>query len=133
MSTARPAPCVLAISVLAACSLSALSARAQAPAESTEPEQTPSGGARPAEPAVEDDGWPDLSTFLDSKLGFLPIASPITEPAVGYGAAGGLMFLSKSFGDVAAGLGRPNITVVGGMGTSNGTWGALAADIRYWL
>lgn len=81
----------------------------------------------------KDDGWPDLSKFLDQKYGFLPIAMPITEPAVGYGAAGGLVFLSKSLGDAAKGLGRPNITFVGGMGTANGSWGAVAADIRYWL
>ncbi|HYQ03321.1 MAG TPA: BamA/TamA family outer membrane protein [Polyangiaceae bacterium] len=81
----------------------------------------------------KDDGWPDLSSFLDQKYGFLPIAMPITEPAVGYGAAGGLVFLSKSLGEAAKGLGRPNITFVGGMGTANGSWGAVAADIRYWM
>jgi outer membrane protein assembly factor BamA len=58
---------------------------------------------------------------------------PITEPAVGYGAAGGLMFLSKPLPQAEDGLGRPNITVVGGLGTENGTWGAVAADMRYWL
>ena len=105
----------------------------------------PSPDAQPAEDAdtspapnkaklpPKDDGWPDLSSFLDQKYGFLPIAMPITEPAVGYGAAGGLVFLSKSLGEAAKGLGRPNITFVGGMGTANGSWGAVAADIRYWL
>jgi len=94
----------------------------------------PGGGAPPAEPAKRPgDNWPDVSHFLDRVYGFLPIASPITEPAVGYGAAGGLMFLSKSFGDAAAGLGRPNITFVGGMGTENGSWGLFGGDIRYWL
>ena len=80
-----------------------------------------------------DDGWPDLSSFLDEKYGFLPIAMPITEPAVGYGAAGGLMFISKPLGAAAQGLGRPNITFVGGFGTQNGSWGAAAVDMRYWL
>jgi hypothetical protein len=94
----------------------------QAPAPASGPTPTPPG-----------DGWPDVSSFLDDRYGFLPIAAPITEPAVGYGAAGGLMFLSKSFGDVKKGLGRPNITFVGGMGTSNGSWGFFGADVRYWL
>jgi hypothetical protein len=86
---------------------------------------------KPPEPAR--DKWPDASAFLDKKYGFLPIVSLITEPAVGYGASGGLMFLSKSFGDAAAGLGRPNITYVGGMGTANRSWGVFGTDVRYWL
>jgi len=80
-----------------------------------------------------DDGWLDLSHFLDEKYGFLPVVMPITEPAVGYGAAGGLMFISKPLGQAVAGFGRPNITMVGGLGTANGTWGSMAVDIRYWL
>lgn len=75
-----------------------------------------------------EDGWPDVSGFLDTKYGFLPIAIPITEPAVGYGAAAGMAFISESFGS-----GRPDITVLGGLGTENGTWGALAGDSRTWL
>src|SRR5690348_11474362 len=42
-----------------------------------------------------EDGWLDVSEFLEEKYGFLPLVVPITEPAVGYGAAGGLLFLSK--------------------------------------
>jgi outer membrane protein assembly factor BamA len=80
-----------------------------------------------------EDGWFDVSGFLEEKYGFLPLVTPITEPAVGYGAAGGLMFLSKPIPQAEDGLGRPSITVVGGLGTANGTWGALAGDIRYWL
>src|SRR6516164_7355446 len=62
----------------------------------------------------------DVSRFLDQRYGFLPLAVPITEPAVGYGAAGGLAFISSPLGDAAAGHGRPNITFVGGLGTDNG-------------
>ena len=80
-----------------------------------------------------EDGRLDVSGFLDEKFGFLPVVIPITEPAVGYGAGGGLMFLSKPLGQVRDGLGRPNITVVGGLGTENGTWGTFAGDMRYWL
>ena len=51
-----------------------------------------------APPPAEDDGWFDLSDFLDEKYGFLPLLVPITEPAVGYGAAGGLAFIDKPRG-----------------------------------
>jgi len=88
---------------------------------------------KPSAPSVSsDDGWPDASGFLDRKYGFLPVVMPITEPAVGYGAAGGLAFISKPLPEANQGLARPNITMVGAMGTENGSWGAMAADIRYW-
>jgi hypothetical protein len=99
----------------------------EAPATNVKP------APKPAAATPEKDRWPDASNFLDKKYGFLPIVTPITEPAVGYGASGGLMYLSKSFGDASAGLGRPNITFIGGMGTANGSWGVYGADVRYWL
>jgi hypothetical protein len=80
-----------------------------------------------------EDGWLDVSGFLDETYGFVPLVIPITEPAVGYGAAGGLAFIDKPFGKAQAGYGRPNITVVGGLGTENGTWGAMAGDMRHWM
>lgn len=81
----------------------------------------------------KEDGWLDVSGFLDEKYGFLPIVIPITEPAVGYGAAVGLTFISKPLGESAAGFGRPNFTIVGGLGTANGSWGAVAGDVRHWF
>lgn len=86
-----------------------------------------------AAPAADADGWPDLSAFLNEKYGVLPVVFPITEPAVGYGLVGGAAFISKPLGAARAGLGRPNVTFVGGLGTENGTWGVFAADMRYWL
>jgi outer membrane protein assembly factor BamA len=80
-----------------------------------------------------EDGWVDVGGFLDQAYGFLPVVIPITEPAVGYGAAGGLTFISKPLSEAQAGFGRPNITIVGGLGTENGSWGGLAADVRHWL
>jgi outer membrane protein assembly factor BamA len=80
-----------------------------------------------------EDGWLDASAFLEEKYGFLPIPLIVTEPAVGYGGGAGLMFLSKPLPATEDGLGRPNITVVGGLGTENGTWGAFAGDLRYFL
>ncbi|HWO14983.1 MAG TPA: BamA/TamA family outer membrane protein [Polyangiaceae bacterium] len=92
------------------------------------------GAARDApQTPPDDDGWPDVSGFLNEKYGFLPMVFPITEPAVGYGAVGGVAFISKPLGAARAGLGRPNITFVGGLGTENGSWGVFAADMRYWL
>ena len=80
-----------------------------------------------------EDGWFDVSGFLEEKYGFIPIPLIITEPAVGYGGGAGLMFLSKPLPQAEDGLGRPNITTVGGFGTENGTWGTFGADLRYWL
>jgi len=80
-----------------------------------------------------EDGWFDVSGFLEEKYGFIPIPLIITEPAVGYGGGVGLMFLSKPLPQAEDGLGRPNITAVGGFGTENGTYGAFAGDMRYWL
>jgi hypothetical protein len=81
----------------------------------------------------EEDGWVDMSNFIASRFGFLPFAVPITEPAVGYGALGGIAFLTAPSLGERAGFARPNITAVGGLGTQNGTWGAFAGDMRHWL
>lgn len=80
-----------------------------------------------------EDGWLDVSGFLDEKYGFLPIVLPITEPAVGYGAGSGLAFISSPLGGGKDGHARPNISAAGGFGTENGSWGAFAGDMRYWL
>src|SRR5215471_20320677 len=80
-----------------------------------------------------EDNWFDVSGFLEQKYGFIPLPIIITEPAIGYGGGAGLMFLSKPLPQTEDGLGRPNITVVGGFGTENDTWGSLAGDLRYWL
>ena len=80
-----------------------------------------------------DDGWIDMSGFLDQKFGFVPLVVPITEPAVGFGAAGGLTFVqAPKAGAVQDAFARPNMTAVGGLGTENGTWGAFGADVRHW-
>lgn len=80
-----------------------------------------------------EDGWFDASGFLDEAYGFIPVALPITEPALGYGAAGGLMFIDQPMGAASSGFGRPNITAVGGLATANGSWGAAAGDVRHWM
>src|SRR5688572_30595532 len=69
--------------------------------------QTNTGGAQTAPAAAAaptgspnkfispDDGWLDVSGFMDTKFGFMPIGTVITEPAVGVGFAGGLAFVSQ--------------------------------------
>jgi outer membrane protein assembly factor BamA len=96
-------------------------------------EKSPDTTPAPSKFRSADDGWPDVSGFLDEKYGFLPVLIPITEPAVGYGAAVGLAFLSRPLGEARAGFGRPDITIAGGLGTENGSWGVLVGDVRHWL
>ena len=85
------------------------------------------GATADVQPAPTDDGWPDISRFMDKKYGFMPVGTLITEPALGVGAAAGLAFIG---GPVS---GRPDIFLVGGMGTNNGSKGALVGDMRHWF
>ena len=96
-------------------------------------EEQQTAAKAPSKVISTEDGWLDVSGFLDETYGFVPLVIPITEPAVGYGAAGGLAFIDKPIGEAQAGFGRPNVTVVGGLGTENGTWGAMAGNMRHWL
>lgn len=79
------------------------------------------------------DGWFDVSGFLDTAYGFVPMAMPITEPAVGYGAGGGLVFIGRHEPKPGEEYRKPNLTAVGGMGTENGSWVVFAGDSRTWL
>ena len=70
----------------------------------------------------------DLSSFLMKKHGILPVISPITEPAVGYGAIGGaLYFVPKS--DPKQ---QPDIIAAAGGITSNGSWLSGGGYIGFW-
>jgi hypothetical protein len=94
---------------------------------------TPEATNAPSKFRSPEDNWLDVSKFLDQRYGFLPIVLPITEPAVGYGGFGGLAFLDKPLGQSLGGYGRPDITAVGGLGTENGTWGVMAANLHHWF
>lgn len=74
----------------------------------------------------------DISNYLFNLHGFLPIVSPITEPAVGYGAVvAGAFFIPKK--DTKKGEFRmPDIAAAMGGYTENGTWFAGAAYFGYW-
>jgi len=106
--------------------LAATLAAASPSAADDEPSRPAADANAPSKVLSADDGWLDVSGFLDEAYGFVPLVIPITEPAVGYGAAGGLAFIDKPKGEAQAGFGRPNITAVGGLGTENGTWGVMA-------
>ncbi|MFC2085639.1 hypothetical protein ACFLRO_00340 [Bacteroidota bacterium] len=73
------------------------------------------------------DGHPDLSEMMNSAYGVLPVAQPITEPALGIGVAGGLLYMHTKSSDMARAPGTPpDLSMVGGMYTANGSWaGAL--------
>lgn len=83
-----------------------------------------------------EDGAFDISDFLASRTGFLPLVMPITEPAVGYGLAGGLAFFHEKPRVVQTPDGPrvvpPNVTAVGGMATENDSWGAFAGHMHQW-
>ena len=93
---------------------------------------TPQNDARPTFRHPED-GWFDVSGFLDHSYGFVPIAAPITEPAVGLGAAGALVFIDKQKGGSRRTNTPPNITAVGGLATEDGSDGLFGFDSRHWL
>jgi hypothetical protein len=91
----------------------------------------PAAGAE--RPSLYDpqDGWLDLSGFLDTAYGFVPLVLPITEPAVGYGAIGALVFVDRN-APVEGRFVRPNLAVAGGLKTQNGTDGLFAGHLGTW-
>ena len=86
------------------------------------------------------DGAFDMSRFIKTRTGFVPILAPVTEPAVGYGIAGGLVFFHRKEEEQPpdpppAGEGRmtaPSLTFVGGLATENGSWGVFGAHRGAW-
>ncbi|MBY6185689.1 BamA/TamA family outer membrane protein [Marinobacter hydrocarbonoclasticus] len=88
----------------------------------------------------------DMGNYLaENAYGFLPVPTIITEPAVGYGFGLAGVFLHESEAEKAqrkaealasfdggARLLPPAATVVGALGTENGTWFAFAGHRRTW-
>lgn len=68
--------------VLWLCIVSANLAATSSPAGAAEASQ-PADAKEPSKFYSAEDGWLDVSGFLDEKYGFLPVVVPITEPAVG--------------------------------------------------
>lgn len=90
-------------------------------------------GSKPSRLIDADDGWLDLSEFLDTAYGFVPLVSPITEPAVGYGAAAAVVFIDRQTSTAQQRHSRPNIAAIGGAATENGTRGLFAGHLGTWL
>ncbi len=80
-----------------------------------------------------EDGSFDVSKVADKSRNVIPLVFPITEPAVGYGALGGLIFLEQPEETKEGETMRPNIMAFGGLATENGTWGAFGGDLRHWM
>ena len=81
----------------------------------------------------DSDGWLDFSQFLDTAYGFVPLIVPITEPAVGYGAVGAVVFVDRHAAGQGQRFTRPNIAAVGGLATENGTRGAFGLHLGTWM
>ncbi|MGH7585028.1 MAG: hypothetical protein ACREMH_02170, partial [Gemmatimonadales bacterium] len=118
----RPWPCALVVAVLAF----ARGTPAAAPEVDT---MAAAGSSRFKDPK---DGWFDVSTLLASPRGFLIVPIPVTEPAVGYGVAGGPVFLSPRRDEGIEGWARPDITALFGLWTENGTWGIGGGHLGTW-
>ncbi|MBY5991137.1 BamA/TamA family outer membrane protein [Ferrimonas balearica] len=92
------------------------------------------------------DGRFDMGNYLaENAYGFLPVPILITEPAVGYGFGVAGLFLHESEADKEARKAQalssfdggaqllpPAATVVGALGTENGTWFVLGGHRRTW-
>jgi hypothetical protein len=103
------------------------------PAEQQQPE--PPQPESPISFVDPKDGQFDLSQFLASRVGFMPIPIVITEPAVGFGGGLGLMFLHDHLGRRDAegkSLGVPSITGIAGGYTESDTWFAGALHFGSW-
>lgn len=75
----------------------------------------------------------DVSTWMSEVYGVIPLATLITEPAVGYGVAGGLIRLSrKKKRSYNGGFIPPDVSLLGGMYTQNTSWAAVFAHQGYW-
>ena len=80
----------------------------------------------------EDDGKFDISDYLSTKHGFMPMPIIVTEPAVGYGGGLNLMFLHDNLASSIERKSPPSISGVVGVGTENGTLAGAAYHLGFW-
>jgi len=80
-----------------------------------------------------DDGWLDLSSFLDQPNGFVPLINPITEPALGTGLMFAPVFIQTNEPTPDGKPVRPNISTVGGFRTNSDSQGVFAAHSGVWM
>ena len=105
---------------------------AHLPAQTTAPTD-----AKPTGMFTGSDGAFDISNFLSTRTGFLPLAVPITEPAVGYGLGVGLTFFHERPPVVPGPGGQtrtilPTSTILVGATTENETWAAGVGHLHVW-
>jgi len=82
-----------------------------------------------------EDGAFDASNYLSQAYGFLPVPTIITEPAVGFGAAVGLLYLHDNFEGKESSSGRnvpPSISGIIVAATENGTKAGGGFHIGHW-
>ncbi len=90
------------------------------------------------------DGKPDLSEWLGTADGVLPMPIIVTEPAVGIGGGLALIFFHGSIQERAkqakeknpdgtpGRMAPPSMSGLAGFGTENGTWGAGGFHLGIW-
>ena len=120
----RPAVVALLVATFAA------SAAAQAPAAPSVAERWREKTDELFDPA---DGQFDVGPVLERASGFLPLPIIVTEPAVGFGGGIAAMFLRPRRELGKEGYARPDLSLVGGVFTENGTRMAMAGDSTLWL
>lgn len=108
--------------------IAGLMAATALPAADSTPAQDAPAASAPSRFYDAGDGWFDISDFLDTAYGFVPVIVPITEPAVGYGAVGALVFIDRNVPGM-----RPNVMAAGGLRTENGTEGVFAVHLGTWM
>ena len=120
-----------------ACALAAQTTPAVPPdadAQAQAPKDAPMFSRKPSVRMFDPvDGQLDVSEFLASARGFLPIPIIVTEPAVGFGGGIVGMFVRPRRDAGDEGWSRPDLSGLGGFATANGTWGAMAIDVTHWL
>ncbi|WP_309496659.1 BamA/TamA family outer membrane protein [Sulfurovum sp.] len=80
----------------------------------------------------DEDGKFDVSDFLSTKYGFMPVPIIVTEPAVGYGGGLNLLFLHDSLASSIERKSPPSISGVVAAGTENGTRFGAAYHLGFW-
>ncbi len=79
-----------------------------------------------------EDGKFDISAFLTTAYGFIPLLVPITDPAVGYGAVAAAVFVHGEPPAEGEPFVRPTISVIGALKTENDTRGWFGANLGTW-